>query len=851
MQNLGILDTDENGDGLEDDNAELDDVDEDDIADRDDFSISADGVLSFSGDDFEGQSTDTADDDEDVYHVVVQASDGGTTDDTGAPPRGYLAWFKVTVTVMDKDEEGTIALTPETLNNTDIVLLQPQVGVQITASLTDPDGGVTVGDINWKWERKSGSSQWETITGSGADSESYTPQDIAPRIDVGHLLRVTASYDDENGNGKTAMKVLDNPVLDSLVTNAPPAFPAATATRRVDENASGGTPVGAPVTAVDPDLERQGGSNRKVTYWLAGGGDNALFAIDEETGQIEVGTPQDFENPGSADNSTEYEVTVMATDSSAVNSAPGVTVTINLVDLDEAPIIALTAAADPPTLAAPVRIEHDGGFAIERAEGSAADLTVSTFSVEDDDGGTPTLTLSGTDAEQFRIGPFADAPDTAEASGTVFFKDAPNFEAPADGNSDNIYEVTIVADDGRNTHELDLTVKVTNDEEVGTVTLSYQQPLIGSELTASVIDPDGGFDPASGASRTDVTAVTWQWEVTTDKNFEADAECLGATGWDVISSAKGATFKPRTDDDRGCLRATAMYMDRTYVYPQAPSDDPEAGRGFDEMVQVVSGVVREDPANKPPALDDALRYIPEKTPGHKYVGDPVTATDSDPRVYLLGGDDMTSFYIAEEATIDVGTTTERNEAADAGQIWVGARTKLDYEGKDTYTVEVTATDTYGATDSADVTINVTDVDEAPTIVVGALAISGPPTKDYAENGTGAVDTYTAVGPHADLAGWSLEGADAGAFTFRYHQRRERYAQLQYPAGLREPGRRRRGQHLHGDPQGQRRHLYGRPGRDGDGHQRGRARDAVRSGGRHRLHRERHGSRGHLQYGRPG
>ena len=94
-----------------------------------------------------------------------------------------------------------------------------------------------------------------------------------------------------------------------------------------------------------------------------------------------------------------------------------------------------------------------------------------------------------------------------------------------------------------------------------------------------------------------------------------------------------------------------------------------------------------------------------------------------------------------------------------------ARTELDYEGKDTYTVEVTATDTYNATDSADVTINVTDVDEAPTIVVGALAISGPPTKDYAENGTGAVDTYTAVGPHADSAGWSLEGADAGAFTF--------------------------------------------------------------------------------------
>ena len=149
-QNLGIVTDLENAD----------DVDDDDVADRAKFSISADGVLSFSGDNFEDQSTNTGGGDEDVYHVVVQASDGGTTNDAGAPPRGYLAWFKVTVTVMDLEEEGTIALTPGTENtginvlNTDIVLLQPQVGVQITASLTDPDGPDPVTGITWKWERE-------------------------------------------------------------------------------------------------------------------------------------------------------------------------------------------------------------------------------------------------------------------------------------------------------------------------------------------------------------------------------------------------------------------------------------------------------------------------------------------------------------------------------------------------------------------------------------------------------------------------------------------------------------------------------------------------------------------------
>ena len=53
--------------------------------------------------------------------------------------------------------------------------------------------------------------------------------------------------------------------------------------------------------------------------------------------------------------------------------------------------------------------------------------------------------------------------------------------------------------------------------------------------------------------------------------------------------------------------------------------------------------------------------------------------------------------------------------------------------------------------SIDVTITVTDVDEAPEIMVGGLAISGKATvDDYAENGTGAVATYTASGPDAAI-----------------------------------------------------------------------------------------------------
>ena len=98
----------------------------------------------------------------------------------------------------------------------------------------------------------------------------------------------------------------------------------------------------------------------------------------------------------------------------------------------------------------------------------------------------------------------------------------------------------------------------------------------------------------------------------------------------------------------------------------------------------------------------------------------------------------------------------------SGQIMVGSGTKLDYEGKRTYMVTVTATDPLGASSSIPVTIEVTNVDEAPEITVGGLAVSGDSSVEV-EEGSTAVASYTASGPDADMATWSLSGDDAGDF----------------------------------------------------------------------------------------
>ena len=109
----------------------------------------------------------------------------------------------------------------------------------------------------------------------------------------------------------------------------------------------------------------------------------------------------------------------------------------------------------------------------------------------------------------------------------------------------------------------------------------------------------------------------------------------------------------------------------------------------------------------------------------------------DTLTYTLGGSDARSF--------DIGSTD--------GQITVKTGTKLDYESKKVYKVTVTATDPSQAAATIAITINVTDVDEAPVIAGDDIV------KEFRENSTGTVQTFRATDPEGRKVYWSL--ADAG------------------------------------------------------------------------------------------
>ena len=89
-----------------------------------------------------------------------------------------------------------------------------------------------------------------------------------------------------------------------------------------------------------------------------------------------------------------------------------------------------------------------------------------------------------------------------------------------------------------------------------------------------------------------------------------------------------------------------------------------------------------------------------------------------------------------------------------GQIEVGAGTKLDYEKKKSYMVTVTATDPSQDSATIDVTINIMPVNEAPDITQ-----EDDLTKEFRENGTGTIQTFSATDPEKRPVYWSLALSD--------------------------------------------------------------------------------------------
>ena len=277
--------------------------------------------------------------------------------------------------------------------------------------------------------------------------------------------------------------------------------------------------------------------------------------------------------------------------------------------------------------------------------------------------------LEGDDAGQFTLNVIGTT-GVLELS----FSSAPDYEAPADADGDNTYEVTVKATGGGEETMVAATVTVANVEEGGTVTLTPARPSVGTEITATLEDGDI------------VSTVTWSW---------GSGDNADGTGFSGIGT-NSATYTPVAADVGKYIGAWATYND-----------------GYDTgniQNKVSESVVTQVAVNAPPAFSSATatRTIAENTAANTIIGSPVAATDpnDDPLTYRLEGTDAASFSIDS-----------------TGQLRTSAA--LDFETKSTYNVVVRASDPAGLSDTINVTITVTDVvevvpevPEVPAIVQG-------------------------------------------------------------------------------------------------------------------------------------
>ncbi len=155
----------------------------------------------------------------------------------------------------------------------------------------------------------------------------------------------------------------------------------------------------------------------------------------------------------------------------------------------------------------------------------------------------------------------------------------------------------------------------------------------------------------------------------------------------------------------------------------------------------------EAPENRAPAFDDdnTTLSVAEKTRSGADIGVAVSATDpdADPLSYSLGGIDGVSFSIDSSS----------------GQIRTSS--PLDYETKTSYTVTLSVSDG-SLSDSITVTVNVTDVNEAPQFADSTT------TRSIAENTASDTNIGAAVSATdpdiGDNLTYTLGGTDAASFS---------------------------------------------------------------------------------------
>ena len=180
------------------------------------------------------------------------------------------------------------------------------------------------------------------------------------------------------------------------------------------------------------------GSMADTAVWTLNGTDASQFTLDG-TGMSRMlmfRSVPDYEMPADADTNNSYMVTVKAEAGTEIQM---VEVTVTVTDVDELG-------------------ELSGPGSFTQAEGGTD--AMETYTLSGGDGSTVSWMLDGADASHFAL-------DGTGMSRMLMFESAPDYEMPADADTNNIYMVTVKAEAGGEIEMVEVTVTVTEVDELG------------------------------------------------------------------------------------------------------------------------------------------------------------------------------------------------------------------------------------------------------------------------------------------------------------------------------------------------------------------------------------------------
>ncbi len=625
----------------------------------------------------------------------------------------------------------------------------------------------------------------------------------AVTVDIGSLPILPIGH-----TGYAFAKSNDLPIEIFETINTAPVFADGTATtREVDENTEAGTNIGTAITASDAE-------NNTLTYSL-GGTDASAFDIDSSTGQLKTKSALDYEA------TTFYVVTITVSDGVLSDS---INVTINVVDIDEETTEPQdtqdeteTKDTDVPNRAPTFTEGNTTTRSVAENTASGVNIGTAVGATDADEDDTLTYSLSGTDASSFGID---------SSSGQL------RTSAALDYETKRSYTVIISVSDGnKGTDTITVTIKITDVDETtnsapefsegSSATRSIDENTatdvsIGTAVEATDEDNDtltyslGGTD----ASSFSIDDTTGQLKTSAALNYETKAsyavtvsvsDSNGGSASinvtiNVVDVNEAPTFTAGTSTTRSITENTATGVNigsavaatdpenDTLTYTLDGDDkasfdiesttgqlktkaylDYETKSSYSVTVKVsdnsltdsiaVSISIRdldETPSNIAPEFSDGTettRSVAENTTSDANIGDPVSASDEDSETlaYQLGGTDASSFAIDDKT----------------GQIKTSA--SLNYEDDDAYEVTVTVSDG-SLTDTISVTINVTNVNEAPVFSEGDSTIRSVAENTSAGTAFGAAFSVTDPDANTTLT-YTFGGTDAAAFSFNSNTRR--------------------------------------------------------------------------------